>query len=204
MIQKVKDKTWTDESGATVPVTYISNATRLRERNAATLVHSAKVVNKQLLEFKKLMEKLCGDVFAKTMEEYKGKTETKGNFTWFNFDRSFKIEVSISERIDFDDLAITAAKGKLDAFLNENLDAKMEFLKDMVVDVFSTSRGRIDSKKVMQLMKYRTKISHPLFQEAINILTDGIRKPGSRTYFRIWERDKDGEYKLIELNFSAI
>jgi len=204
MIQKVKDKSWTDESGAAVPVEYVTAGNRLKERSAAQLVKEAKAVNKSLQEFKDLMERLCGEVYKKAMEEYKAKTDGKGNFTWFNFDRSVKIEVSISERIDFDDLAIKAAKEKLDAFLNENLDSKMEFLKDMVVDVFSTSKGKIDSKKVMQLMKYRSKIHHPLFQEAINILSDGIRKPESKTYFRIWERADDGSYQLIELNFSAL
>ena len=204
MIQKVKDKSWTDESGAAVPVEYVTAGNRLKERSAAQLVKGAKAVNKSLQEFKDLMERLCGEVYKKAMEEYKAKTDGKGNFTWFNFDRSVKIEVSISERIDFDDLAIKAAKEKLDAFLNENLDSKMEFLKDMVVDVFSTSKGKIDSKKVMQLMKYRSKIHHPLFQEAINILSDGIRKPESKTYFRIWERADDGSYQLIDLNFSAL
>ena len=204
MNQKVKDKAWKDESGNDVPVEYITPGMRLKERNAASLLIEAKSINKKLHDFKLRMEKLCGDVYRKAMEEYKAKTDGKGNFTWFNFDRSIKIEVSISERIDFDDLAIKASKEKLDAFLSENIDSKIEFVKDLVTDAFSTSRGKIDSKKVMQLMKYRTKIHHPLFQDAINILSDGIRKPGSKTYFRIWERADDGSYQLVELNFSAM
>ncbi|MEI6683452.1 MAG: DUF3164 family protein [Bacteroidota bacterium] len=204
MTQKVKDGAWKDESGADVPVEYITPGMRLRERSAAQLMTEAKRISKRLDEFKQLMDKLCGDVYKKAMEEYKAKPDGKGNFTWFNFDRSIKIEVSISERIDFDDLAIEASKSKLDAFLSENIDSKIEFVKDLVTDAFSTSRGKIDSKKIMQLMKYRTKISHPLFQEAINILTDGIRKPGSKTYFRIWERGEDNSYQLIDLNFSSI
>ena len=204
MNQKVKDKAWRDESGKDVPVEYITPGMRLKERNAASLLLEAKNINKKLQEYKLRMEKLCGDVYRKAMEEYKAKTDGKGNFTWFNFDRSIKIEVSINERIDFDDLAIKASKEKLDAFLSENIDSKIEFVKDLVTDAFSTSRGKIDSKKVMQLMKYRSKIHHPLFQEAINILSEGIRKPGSKTYFRISERADDGSYQLVELNFSAL
>jgi len=204
MIQKIKDKTWKDESGAIVPVEYVSGGTRLKERNAAALAREAKSINKKLVSFKQLTGRLCNDVYRKAMEEYKAKADGKGNFTWFNFDRSIKIEVSISDRIDFDDLAIKASKEKLDAFLSENIDSKMEFVKDLVIDAFSTSRGKIDAKKVFQLMKYRTKISHPLFQDAINILSEGIRRPGSKTYFRLWERDGNGSYKLIDLNFSNI
>jgi len=204
MVQKLKDKAWKDESGAEVPCEYITPSLRLKERNAAIIMREAININKRLSVFKKLAGRLCDDVYRKALEEYKAKPDGKGNFTWFNFDRSIKIEVSISERIDFDDLAIKASKDKLDEFLSENINSKMEFVKDLVIDAFSTSRGKIDAKKVFQLMKYRTKISHPLFQEAINILSDGIRRPGSKTYFRIWMREPDGCYKLIDLNFSNI
>jgi hypothetical protein len=204
MIQKIKDKIWRDETGKEVPVEYISLGTRLKERNAAILHKEAKHLSKKLTQYKKQIDKLCADVYQKAMEEYKTKSDGKGNFTWFNFDRSIKIEVSISDRIDFDDLAIQASKEKLDAFLSENIDTKMEFVKDLVIDAFSTTRGKIDTKKVMGLMKYRSKIKHQLFQEALNILSDGIRKPGSKTYFRIWDRDESGQYNLIDLNFSSI
>ncbi len=204
MIQKLENKVWKDETGQDVPVEYISLGTRLKERSSASLLKEAELINSKLMSFKKRMEKLCEDVYRKAMEEYKAKPDGKGNFTWFNFDRSIKIEVSISDRITFDDLAIQASKEKLDSFLSENLDSKMEFVKDLVIDAFSTTRGKIDAKKVFALMKYRTKISHPLFQEALNVLSDGLRHPGSKTYFRLWKRDEDGSYKLIELNFSAL
>lgn len=204
MTQRIKDKVWKDESGTDVPVEYVSPGMRLKERNAYIIARESKAINKRLRNFKQLVERLSDDVYRKAMEEFKAKSDGKGNFTWFNFDRSIKIEVSISDRIDFDDLAIKASKEKLDNFLTENLISNMEFIKDLVIDAFSTSRGKIDAKKVFQLMKYRTKIHHPLFQEAINILSEGIRRPGSKTYFRIWEREADGSYKLIELNFSAL
>ena len=75
MIQKVKDKSWTDESGAAVPVEYVTAGNRLKERSAAQLVKGAKAVNKSLQEFKDLMERLCGEVYKKAMEEYKAKTD---------------------------------------------------------------------------------------------------------------------------------
>lgn len=204
MNQKVKDKFWKDESGKTVPVEYLSTGIRLRERTAAHLSKEALAINSRLKAFKKEVIRICDDVYKKAMEEYKAKTDGKGNFSFFNFDRSLKIEVSISERIEFDDLAIKAAKEKLDSFLTDNLDSKTEFLKDLVIDAFSTTKGRIDAKKVFSLMKYKTKINVPLFQDAVNILLDGIRHPDSKTYFRIWAREEDGSYKLIDLNFSSI
>ena len=56
----------------------------------------------------------------------------------------------------------------------------------------------------MSLLKYRSKITAPLFQEALTLLEGSIRTPDSKTYFRIWERKEDGGYVLIDLNFSSI
>ena len=89
-------------------------------------------------------------------------------------------------------------------FLGENLNSKTAFVKDLVIDAFSTTKGKIDVDKVFQLMKYRTKIKDQLFQEAINILEAGIRRPGSKTYFRISEKKEDGSYSLVNLNFSNV
>lgn len=204
MIQLVKNKQWTDETGATVPVEYVSPGNRLKERHAATLLKEATIINKRLNIFKKQAQKLCTEVFEKMMDEYKVKAGSKGNYTWFNFDRSIKVEVSINERIEFDDIAIKASKEKLDEFLNLSLDSKQEFVKELVADAFSTSRGKLDAKKVMGLLKYRSKIKAPLFQEALDLLSSSIRKPSSKTYFRIWNRNDDGSYSLIDLNFSSL
>ncbi|MBI9055487.1 MAG: DUF3164 family protein [Bacteroidales bacterium] len=204
MIQKVKDKEWTDETGRVVPIDYISPGNRLKERSAGTLHRKAKSINEKLVDFKAEVQEICDKVYKKMIEEFKAKPDGKGNFTWFNFDRSIKIDVTVNPRIEFDDLTIQACKQKLDEFLNENLDSKQEFVKEMVKDAFSTSRGKLDNKKVMNLLKWRTKVKDPLFQAALDLIEDSIRNPSSKVYFRIWEQDKSGEYKLIDLNFSSI
>ncbi len=206
MIQKLENKVWVDETGKQVPVEYISAGTRLKERGAATLLREAVQLNKRLKDFHEKIDKICQEVFRKAMEEFKanGNGKGKGNYTWYNFDRSIRVEVSINDRIDFDDLAIRAAKEKLDQFLSENLDSKAEFVKDLVIDAFSTTRGKIDAKKVFALMKYRVKITNRLFQDALDILENGITRPGSKTYFRVSEKQQDGSYKSVELNFSAL
>ena len=204
MIQKISNKEWVDETGRKIPVEYITKGTRMKERFSGALLKEEKRINKELTLFKKKAENDCQEVYKKMLEELKAKADGKGNFTWFNFDRSIKIEVSISDRIDFDDLTITACKGKLNEFLDGNLDSKQAFVKELVTDAFSTSKGKLDAKKVMSLLKYRSKIADPMFQEALNLLETSITRPDSKTYFRIWERDSGVGYELIDLNFSSI
>lgn len=196
---------WKDESGVEIPYNRTTKAERLMERHSAKILRDALVVNKRLAEFKDLIRELSQQAYEAFMEEKQSNKETKGNFTWYNFDRSIKIEVSINEPIQFDDLTIKAAKEKFDAFMNANLSSKNEFVKQMIIDAFQTQRsGQLDTKRVMNLTRYERKINDPDFSRAVELINESIRRPKSKTYFRVWQKDASGEYQNIELNLSSI
>ena len=175
------------------------------ERSTARILKSALAVNKKLQDFKDMVRDLSEEAYAAFMEEKSSNRETKGNFTWYNFNRSIKIEVSVNEPIQFDDLTIAAAKEKFDQFLDENVQSKNEFVKQMINGAFETQRaGKLDVKQVMGLTRYQSKINDPKFTEAVNLINEAIRRPKSKTYFRVWVKDAAGEYQNIELNLSSI
>ena len=204
MIQTVKEKTWKDETGKEIPRIYVSKDYKMKEHHAGVLLKEAKFINKRLMSFKEMAKVLCNEIYAEAMKKYKVKADGKGNFTWFSFDRSIKVEVSINETIVFDDLMIEASRTKLAEFLDLNLDSKQLFVKEIVADAFQTTKGKLDTKKVLSLLKYRSKITDPLFIEALDLIAESITRPGSKTYFRIWERNGDGKYEIVDLNFSSI
>jgi hypothetical protein len=204
MKQEIKNGTWIDEAGQEVPVQYLNVSDKVKEHHAHILLTKSVSLHKKLSDFKAEFRRLCDEVYEAAMKDYKANTESKGNYTWFNFDRSVKIEVSVNERIDFDDLVIKACKEKLDEFLNANVSSKHEMIKQMVTDAFSTTRGKLDAKKVMNLLRYKDKVNDALFLESMNLLEQSIRRPDSKTYYRISERQNDGTYKVIDLNFSSL
>lgn len=205
MQQKVKNSIWIDESGMKIPVNRITAVERLMERKATEVCTKAVSINAQLVAFKELIKAASNEVYDRFMEQ-KGidPATTKGFFTWYNFDHSVKIEVSIQDRITFDDMTIAAAQETLNAFLGEVVDSKFDFVKDLVRDAFSTSRGRLDAKKVLGLIKYRERINHPKFHDATSLIESAIRRPDSKTYYRIFVRNEEGQYEAIELNFSNV
>lgn len=187
-----------------IPFTRITAEEKNRERQAAKLLADAKKINSMLAAFKDNVSETCTQVYEAYMASRKITAPMKGNFTWYNFDRSIKIEVSVNERIEFDDMSLAACRSKLNEFLEGAIDSKVEFIKDLINEAFTTSRGRLDSKKVMSLLKYKSKIKEPAFSEAMDYLEQSIRRSTSKTYFRVWEKGKSGEYEAIDLNFSSI
>ena len=184
---------------------HISKIEALKEVSAKRIYQRALTINRQLNEFKAYIIDLCQKIHDDYMEEVGNDTPKNTNtFSWYNFDSSVKIQVSVNHRIEFDDLGIAASKGKLDTFLDSNLSSEKEFIKELVLDAFSTTRGNLDAKKLMSLLKYKSKIKDPLFSEAINLLEDSIRTPDSKMYFRVYAKNTEGKYEAINLNFSSI
>jgi len=202
--QTSKNKFWQDEQGIEIPYSRITPLERKMENKSFQLAKKSVELHNRLASFKQEVANICQEIYEQFMAEKNITKKQKGNFTWYNFNRSIKIEVSINERIEFDDMAIEAAKAKLNEFLSNNIETKDEFIKQLVMDSFETSRGKLDTKKVMSLVRYKSKIKAPLFQEAVALIEEGIRRPDSRMYFRIWQKSQNGSWQLIDLNFSSI
>jgi hypothetical protein len=196
---------WTDEQGITIPFNRLSNSEKVRERITGQLLKHSTTINGLLLKFKSDVDKAIQAVTEALMAEDKlPKKEWKGNFTFYNFDKSVKAELNINETIQFDDALIAAAREKLDTFIQKNVQGTDEIVRTLINSAFHNTKGGLDSKKVLSLLKYRTKIKDSTFQEALALIEDSISRPSSKKYFRIWVKDQDGKYQNIELNFSSM
>lgn len=202
---KAKDQLWVDEAGTSIPYNRTTKVERLMERSSAKILREALAVNKKLVVFRDTIEELSMEAYDAFMKSKDSKKESKGNFTWYNFNRSIKIEVAISEAIQFDDLTIELAKEKFDAFLEANVTSKNDFVKPMILDAFKTQRNaNLDTKRVLGLMRHESKINNALFSEAVKLIQESIRRPKSKTYYRVWVKDEAGQYSNVELNLSSI
>jgi hypothetical protein len=202
---KSTDQLWIDESETSIPYNRTTKVERLMERSSAKILKEALVVNKKLVAFRDTISDLSMEAYEAFMASKNSTKETKGNFTWYNFNRSIKIEVSISEALQFDDMTIEAAKEKFDAFLDENVTSKNDFVKPMIIDAFETQRNsKLDTKRVLGLMRYESKINNPMFSEAVKLIQESIRRSKSKTYYRVWVKDENGQYQNIDLNLSSL
>jgi hypothetical protein len=77
-------------------------------------------------------------------------------------------------------------------------------LKELVLSAFQTSKGKLDTKKILGLKKHASRIEDKRYHEAMKYLDESVRRPTSSTYFRVWVRNDAGQYENIDLNFSSI
>jgi hypothetical protein len=200
------ESSWIDETGISCPATRILKTEKFREKSAFKIYTQATKLSRELAAFKMELQSICAKVYEEALAaiKHESKREPKGNFTWYNFDRSIKIEVNINETITFDDIMINAAKERLEEFFNQELSESQSFLRELVNDAFSTSRGKLDVSKVLGLLKHRSKTKAQAFHAALDLIEKSIRRPSSRQYMRVWYRNAANEYMLINLNFSSL
>lgn len=201
-------KVWTDENGITIPAGRVTASEKLREKVCDRLIKKAIALNEKLNAFKDEFIEDSDNVYDVVMKENDvNSSDRKGNFTFYNFDRSIKVEIDINERIEFDEAMIAVAKEHFDTFLGTASGGVDDMIREMILDAFSTSKGKLDTKKVMNLTRYRSRVDankYPNFHKAIDAIEKGIRKPNSKRYHRISVRNKEGEYEAVNLNFSSI
>ena len=204
-MQKPADKLWVDEAGNKVPFNRLKPSEKMMEKAAYQIATRAEKLNKELKAFKAFIRDQCEEAYNAFMTDNNGKAATKkGNYTWFNFNRSIKIEVDIQEAIRFDDLTISLAKEKLDDFIGSNIKGAEDFIKDLIMSAFATQNGRLDVKKVLGLMRHKDRIKDQRYHDAMDLIHKAIRRPDSKSYFRVSVRKDDGEYENIDLNFSSV
>jgi hypothetical protein len=201
--QLQKSVFWIDEAGNSISSKDLKKKERVIEQSTGLIVKEAIRANKALVAFHNVLKAQVDRSIQAILSEYSGKkTEFKGNYTLYNFDRSIKIMVKVSQPIKFDEITISQAKAKLDEFLSGGISAKTSFIKQMVMDAFSQQSGNMDTKKVMGLKRYADRINEPLYVEAMKLIDEAIRRPESATYYQVWTRNDEGKYDVVKLNLS--
>ena len=125
----------------------------------------------------------------------------KGNITLYTIDGCFKVEVRVQPRIDFGP-ELQIAKGLVDECLIEwSSDARAE-LRAIVTRAFNTDQtGKINRSEIFTLL--RMDIADPRWQQAMRAIRDAMIIIGSKTYVRMWVRDRhDGQWQTITIDLA--
>lgn len=187
--------------GHLVPIEQVSEIDQLRDELVTKMVKEATALAVQLAEFK---EHLAADMvaFLNLSSERYGVAigGMKGNVTLSSFDGKYKVVREVAERIEFDE-RLQAAKALIDQCLREWTKFAGSEVRALISDAFQVDKkGRINTQRILGLRKLE--IDHPIWRQAMDAISDAITVTGSCTYYRIYERNKDGKERQLILDFS--
>ncbi|MBF7683939.1 DUF3164 family protein [Acinetobacter sp. B5B] len=192
-----------DAKGRLIPVAQIKAIEIERDDLTQALIEQAKIMQAQMQMFK---QQAFADVAAfvqLSAEQYDIQIGgNKGNITLMSFDGQYKIVRQNQDSIRFDE-RLSAAKALIDECIQSWSEGSSNYIKILVNDAFQVDKeGKISTGRVLGLRRHD--IPDERWQKAMQAISDSIMVTDSKNYIRFYERDHNGKYQPISLDFANI
>jgi hypothetical protein len=179
----------TDAKGAYVPLAMVKPQHKLEDETVRKIIDFAIDLNAQIARFRGHTMTDLGSLDALIAQEYNAKIGgAKGNRTYQTIDGLMKVQVQVSEQIDFGS-ELQVAKSIIDECLTEwSADSRAE-IQSIITRAFNTDQeGKINRAEIFMLMRHQ--IADPRWQRAMDAIRDAMRVTGSKEYVRFYTRKK--------------
>jgi len=195
---------WTNSLGHLVHQDQMHGLDILRDDTVSRIIHQAHQVQDQMRQFK---TQALDDIISFchiSAEQYNwqwgGK---KGNLQLMSFDAKYKVQLAVSDTLDFDE-RIHVAKGLIDECITEWAENSRSEIKTLIDHAFQVDKlGKINTGRIFGLM--RVKIGHHKWLQAMDALKDSIQITATSQYLRLYERQGNtGKYKQIPMDIAGL
>jgi len=191
-----------DGRGGFQPVETIKPQDKLQDETVRKIIGFATELSAQVARFKEHTFDDIGALDALLAQEYGASLGgKKGNKTLMSVDGLFKVQVQVSDHIDFGP-ELQIAKELVDECLNEwSQDARAE-IRAIVTRAFNTDKaGQINRSEVFMLL--RLEIEDERWQRGMKAIRDAMRVVGSKTYVRCYRRERfDAPWQAITIDLA--
>ncbi len=192
---------WIDGQGRVVPPRYIDPVVKARDRLVRRIASKTQRLHEQMSAVKAEVLALVDDYLGQVAAGYD--EDWKGNAKLVTFDGRLKVEVKISEALEFDE-RLQVAKQKIDHCLcNWTSNARAE-VRAIINQAFQVdSKGRINVRSILTMRQL--KFDDPVWNEAMALIADSLRIRTTRRYVNVYQRHTGTDrFELLALNWSAL
>lgn len=187
---EISGKTYVRNPKGLTPIELVKAQDLMRDQLVRELFDEAVALREQLRAFK---AKAYGDVQAHldlVAELYGAKARPggdKGNVTLATIDGLMRVQIQVSDLIQFESAPLQAAKALVDECLSEwSADANAE-LRAVVANAFKVDKeGELSRSALLGVLRWE--IADPRWMRAMAAIRDSIHADGTKTYVRVHHR----------------
>lgn len=190
-----------DAEGHQVPTQHIDKNKLREHRFVDSAVRRALKLSERIDKDKEYIMSRADALIMKIWEANDLKKTFTNGYSLQSFDHRMKVEVSVAKTIEFDE-HIEMAQEVLNEFIASKVDGADEAVQQLVNHAFTTTKGRLDTKRVLGLFSLQIKDKE--WKRAMALIQKSIGRSLSKRYCNIWVReDITQEWKRINLNWSS-
>lgn len=156
--------------------------------------------------------KYLHNLAAHNMEEQKKKLDeygkirgnSKGGFKIETKDGRFRIIRQYRAINDYDERA-GKAEDLMKDFLLDTVKKKDKDLFEIIMSLLERNKaGKLEYSRIQALYQHEDKYDDPRWVEAIRLFKESFNQTGSKFAIYFYERDENGVFQPINLNFSSL
>ncbi|WP_051340939.1 DUF3164 family protein [Azospirillum halopraeferens] len=191
---------WREEDGRLTPENLVRAEKLLEDAFVRAVAGGALAISASLSRFKVLSFSEASALIDAIARDYGVQIGGKaGNTAFFTFDRAFKVQIQVQERVTVGP-TIQIAKEALNEYLRE-ADASDE-VKAIINSAFGLDdQGRVRVAELVRLK--RLNIQHSRWRAAMAAIDDAMETAGKAIYLRVYRRREDGRFDLIPLDLAS-
>ncbi|WP_417366827.1 DUF3164 family protein [Flavobacterium beibuense] len=172
----------------------------LKTETVETLCLKAIELNGGLIAFKKLAFDSMQTVWE-LLKEYSARhNDGKGNFKIEHGD--FRVSYKRQGRPTFDERSHQAEKHIID-FVNSKFEDDKD-TRDLIMSLLERKAGELDINLIQKLYQMENRFNDENWKKGIELLKESYSYSHSKDYINFEQRDKNGEWQGISLQFSNL
>lgn len=193
-----------DARGNLVAIENIKPVDLLRDELVNDLIEGAHVAQMGLQSFKAFSRSQVSEFVELSAAEYNVQLGgRKGNISLVTIDGCRKIQLQVSEHIQFDE-RLQVAKQLIDACIHDWSDGANDRIRTLVEHAFQVDKqGQVSIGRILGLRKLD--MDDERWEQAMQAIADSIQVTGSKEYIRFYERATSNDaWRPISLDIAAI
>lgn len=174
----------------------------LRESTINELFTGALHLHTEIVAFKDKATVGLTTIYELLKVHSKRRENYKGNFSIVSEDQTKKIDFRFQEFGSFDERASEAVKHIYD-FIREKFQGDQD-AKLLIENLLKVKKGQLDVRRVQELYAMENNFNHSSWKLGLKLLKESFQVKDSKTYINFYQKDAQGQWELLPLNFSNI
>lgn len=172
----------------------------LKIDTVVTLCTIAKSFSKDLQDFKNTSFEAMQTMYAMLQEYSSRHADGKGNFRLEVGD--FRVSYRRQGRATFNEKALQAEKHIID-FVNKRFENDPD-TKDLIMSLLERKKGELDINLIQKLYAMENRFDDENWRKGIALLKESYQYSHSKDYILFEERNENGDWQTINLQFSNL
>lgn len=176
-----------------------------REKRIQKVLKGVMKIEEVMSVFKSELSVMMEEQHAELDEFGMITSKSKGGFSIVSNDGNYKVTRSRDTDPKWDETAHKGVELVKEFLIEEGAENSKPGIFNLLMGLISKNeQGELEYSKVMLFIKHESEFQHPKWREGLRLIKEGYSISFKKFAYQFFQKDEEGKWKSISINFSNI